>query len=225
MKMKIHYLEHALLMEDDVISVLEVENKRYFFRIVKELYDISMGEMGDNIKFFDLDFKELNYAGKIRVILNYFDFEFDSKKVTGDMFKYISSKVSEVEYDRLIRKYQQLVKEYSHVLNRLDLPITVKSDCNVETITKIMKLQIDSKNSLLEDLLLLIDLEKLLKSHEVLFFVNLKQYLSKEEVKELYKYSLYNQVKIVLIDSQCYGGTWDFEKKLIIDNNLDEFMI
>lgn len=34
-----------------------------------------------------------------------------------------------------------------------------------------------------------------------------------------------NKIRILLIDSQCYGCTIDYEKKLIIDENLDEFMI
>ena len=34
-----------------------------------------------------------------------------------------------------------------------------------------------------------------------------------------------NKINIILIDSQCYGGTLEYENKLIIDRNLDEFMI
>ena len=44
-------------------------------------------------------------------------------------------------------------------------------------------------------------------------------------MEELYKYSIYNGIPLLLIDSQCYGGTLNNEKKLIIDENLDEFMI
>ena len=87
------------------------------------------------------------------------------------------------------------------------------------------KIKINCKEELLDNLLLLIDLEKELNSNNILFFVNLKQYLIKEEIKEFYKYSIYNQIKIVMIDSQSYGVNLDNEKKLIIDDNLDEFML
>lgn len=36
---------------------------------------------------------------------------------------------------------------------------------------------------------------------------------------------MYNQVNIVLIDSQSYGVKLEYEKKLIIDQDLDEFML
>ena len=71
----------------------------------------------------------------------------------------------------------------------------------------------------------MIDIENILGTKDILIFVNLKQYLTKNELEELYKYTIYNEVSILLIDSQCYGGTLNNEKKLIIDENLDEFMI
>ena len=63
------------------------------------------------------------------------------------------------------------------------------------------------------------------KEKGILVFINLKQYLSKNELLELYKYSIYNQVQIILIDSQSYGVTLEYEKKLIIDDNLEEIVL
>lgn len=40
-----------------------------------------------------------------------------------------------------------------------------------------------------------------------------------------YKYAIYNNIKIVLIDSQSYGIKLEYENKLIIDENLDEFVL
>ena len=72
---------------------------------------------------------------------------------------------------------------------------------------------------------MLIDVEKLLKIHTLQIFVNLKQYLTKEELIEFYKYAIYNNVQILLVDSQTYGISLNNEKKLVIDENLDEFML
>ena len=47
----------------------------------------------------------------------------------------------------------------------------------------------------------------------------------KNELIELYKYAIYNNVNIFLVDSQSYGVTLKYEKKLIIDDNLDEFVL
>ena len=106
----------------------------------------------------------------------------------------------------------------------MDLPLTVV-DKDINNIVKLIKLSINYKNDLLDNLLLLIDLEKILKISNILIFVNLKQYLEQEELIELYKYAIYNQIKIILIDSQAYGTKLLYEKKLIIDKDLVEFML
>ncbi len=77
----------------------------------------------------------------------------------------------------------------------------------------------------MKNILTLIDLYKETKEIDIIFLINIKQYLSDIELQELYKYSLYNNVFIVLIDSQVYGEKRKFEKKLIIDDNLEEYVL
>ena len=53
---------------------------------------------------------------------------------------------------------------------------------------------------------------------------NLKLYLSEEELIELYKYSLYNEIKLFLIEKD-YTGKLKYEKILLIDENFDDISI
>ena len=114
---------------------------------------------------------------------------------------------------------------YNRLLNNFDLPVVISDSLDINSITKIARLEIDVKNDLVSNLLLLLDIEKNLCETKLLVFINLKQYLSEAELKELYKYSLYIGLKLLLVDSQTYGVTLSNEKKYIIDENLDEFMI
>ena len=88
-----------------------------------------------------------------------------------------------------------------------------------------LKYSINNKEELLDNLLLLIDLETILNSNKVLCFINLKQYLSKEELEELYKYATYNSVNFILIDSIKYNCIKEYEKLIIIDENLEDYML
>lgn len=72
---------------------------------------------------------------------------------------------------------------------------------------------------------MLIDIEKAFKLSNILVFINLKQYLSNKELEELYKYSIYNNVRILLVDSQGYNNISIYENKLSIDKDLVEFML
>lgn len=225
MKINVEYFDNEITFDNGKINVLEIENKNYFYRFIKDLYNIYNELEIEEIKFFDNNFKEINMLGKIQIFTNYFNFEFDSKKYTSSISKYINNNISASDRNNLTNKYNKLQECYQKIINTFDLPLIVNQEFDINTITKMLKVKINIKDSLLENLLLLIDLESELKINDLLVFINLKQYLTKEELSELYKYSLYNEVKIILIDSQCYGVTNEYEKKLIIDTNLEEIMI
>lgn len=225
MKLRVNYFDNEISFDNENINAIEIENRKYFYRFLSDLHKIVNEGFSDDITFFNDDNIELNMNSKIKVIVDYFNFNFDSKKYANDITKYVNEFVDEVDKKNLINLYNKIVKLYDKILNEVELPLSVENELNIETITKFMKVSIDEKNELLENLLLMIDLEKVLRTNNLLIFVNLKQYLSKEELIELYKYSIYNQVNITLADSQSYGGTLEYEKKLIIDENLDEFML
>ncbi len=225
MKIKINYFDNEINFNNEFINVIEIESKNYFYRFISDLNRIVNEGYSDDVIFINDDNSEKNMNGKLKVVVDYFDFNFDSKKYTNDILKYVNGSMNEDDKKDLYNLYNKIVKMYDKILNEVELPLSVESDISIENITKFMKVSINKNNGLLDNLLLLIDLERVLKLNNILFFVNLKQYLTKVELIELYKYAIYNQVSILLVDSQSYGTTLYYEKKLIIDNNLDEFMI
>ena len=225
MILKIDYFDNKLKLGNNFINVIEVENKKYFYRFVNDFYEIVKNGFANDLNFFSDEGEEMNMNGRLKLYIDYFDLGFDSKKNITDLSKYVLNSIDENDMTLLQNQYNKIVKIYKKVLNDIDLPLFMEEEVNIEAFSKILKLGINTKFDLLDNLFLLIDIEKAFKNNNVLIFVNLKQYLSREELKEFYKYAIYNQVQILLIDSQSYGGTLDYEKKLIIDVNLDEFMI
>ncbi len=142
-----------------------------------------------------------------------------------EVLKYLSVSIENADIILLQKEYLKIINKFKKIINNVDLPISLEEEINIESISKTLHLSIEEKDELLDNLLLLIDLENTLKFNNILVFVNLKQYLSKNELIEFYKYAIYNKIQILLIDSQAYGVTLEYEKKLIIDENLDEFVI
>lgn len=225
MKIKVNYLENIIQLNDEKVLSIEIENKNYFYRLISNLYSIINSEIVEEITVYDNEDKELNISNKIKLFINFFNFEFDSKKYTNDINKYIINEMDENDKINLLKSYNKLIETFIKILNKSDLPLQILEDITVDNIIKNLKLTINSKNSLLDNLMLLIELEKTLKTNNLLIFVNLKQYLTNQELIELYKYAIYNKIRILMIDSQSYGGTLDYENKFIIDSNLDEFML
>ena len=225
MKLEIKYLDNDIDIKENEVYALEVENKNYFYRIVRDLHNISNNNIVDDIYLSDDNNNEINYFNKFKIFIDFFDFNFDSKKITNDIIKYVNKNISIEVKDSILNQYNKIIKLYKKELNNIDIPLMIETETDSDNITKSLKISIEVKQNLIENLLLLIDIENILGTKDILIFVNLKQYLTKNELEELYKYSIYNEVSILLIDSQCYGGTLNNEKKLIIDENLDEFMI
>lgn len=225
MKLEIKYLDNDIDIKGNEVYALEVGNKNYFYRIVRDLHNISNNNIVDDIYLSDDNNNEINYFNKFKIFIDFFDFNFDSKKNTNDIIKYVNKNISIEVKDSILNQYNKIIKLYKKELNNIDIPLMIETETDSDNITKSLKISIEVKQNLIENLLLLIDIENILGTKNILIFVNLKQYLTKNELEELYKYSIYNEVSILLIDSQCYGGTLNNEKKLIIDENLDEFMI
>lgn len=225
MKINVSYLENEIEIIPDYVFAIEIENKKYFYRLTHELYNIYQGMISNEITLYDDNHQEITGTNKIKIFINFFDFQLDSKKYINDISKYIEDNISEENKMKLINEYKKITSLYKKALNEIDLPLCINPDFDIENLIKILKIKLEIKNEILDNLLLLIDLENALNRKNILFFINLKQYLTNDELLELYKYSIYCQIPIVLIDSQTYGTSLKYEKKLIIDSELDEFML
>jgi CRISPR-associated protein, csn2 family len=222
MKITISYLENNVEITNDFINVLEIENKKVFFRLINDLNQICNGNVIEEIKAFSDD-KEINITNKVNVISDFFNIDFS--KYMLSINKLINENLKDNSDKSLLLLYKKLIQKYNSIISTVDLPIAVNNDATIESLTKLFKLKVNYKNSIIENLFSIIELERSLKSSKFIVLVNLKQYLDGIELNELYKYSIYNNVNVILIDSQCYGCSNDFEKKLIVDNNLVEFVV
>ena len=223
MNLNINFLENNIIISNEYISVLEIENKKTFYRIVNLLNKFSLGETIEEMDFY-VENKEKNNI-KINLFLDYFNWNLDSKKTNNELQKNIIDKLDDEYILELTKIYKKLYNTLNKMLLEVELPLEITQDFDINIFIKNMKVTLQQKNELLDNLLLIIDIANILKLDDLLIFVNLKQYLSTTELIELYKYSIYNNIKILLIDSQTYGPTLEFEKKLIVDENLDEFVL
>lgn len=225
MKIVVDFIDNEIVVQNNSVVNIEIENKTYFYRLINELNLISKGILSDNIFFLDENNNEISLLNKIDLYIDYFNIELKSKKIINNLYKLLKNNIDDEDKTKINKCYSQIKKILSKSFINYNLSLTINDEFDIDNILKLLKVSIDLKTNLFDNLLLLIDINNSLKLNELLIFVNLKQYLTVDELNELYKYSLYNDVKILLIDSQCYGTTNMFEKKLIIDGNLDEFLI
>ena len=220
MKMLLNNYENDIIFDNTYINTLEILNKKAFYRFLKDINNLNDQ---DNILFFDNN-EQINMDNKIFIIYNFINFDFNTKKITASILNIINNNMDEKDKDKINNLYNKLKDIYTHLLDNIDLNLEIQDEFKIEDISKLMKPKINTKNNLLENILLLMDIESELNLDKLVVFVNLKSYLENEELIELYKYSLYKDIKILLVDNHNYL-TNNIEKKLQIDEDLIEFMI
>lgn len=216
MKIKFSFLENEIVLNKENVFSLEIESKDYFYRIVNILNNYSLDEIIEEI--FDKNYK-------IKLFIDYFNLDINNKKTLNNIIKLIEKSCDEIALDNLTKSYQKILRNFNNIINNIDINLSLNNEFSINNINKMLDIKIELKNNLLSNLITIIDVNKELKEYDLLIFINLKQYLSKEEIIELYKYAIYNNNLILLIDSQSYGTTVKYEKKLLIDENLEEFML
>lgn len=225
MKIRIDFIDSTIDFNISNIYSFEIHNKKYLYRISSLFYSISNGELLENIECFDDNNNEIKINNKIRMFSEYFDFEFDSKKYSSDITKYILSNMEQYDSEKILNSYLKLCKLINKELIKSQLPISISVDGGIENVIKMFKLKMNQKDNLLDNLLLIIDLEVVLNSNKLWCFINLKQYLTNEELFEFYKYATYNSIRMIMIESETYDYFKEYEKIIIIDQSLDESML
>lgn len=222
MKIKINFIDSIIDFDVSNIYSFELYNKKYLYRIGELFYKSSIGELGEEIKLFK-GIEEINLSNKVKFFANYFDFDY--KGYSTELLKNIIKNIEIYKYEEIMKQYYKLIKKINSELSNLELPIKINEYESISELLKSTKPFIDKKDSLLDNLLLLIDIEKELNLNNILVFINLKNYLSEIELAEFYKYVVYNNIKIVMLDLKKQSHIKNYEKVIIIDENLDENMI
>ncbi len=216
MNLKLSFIENSIELSDEYIRCVEIENKKYFYRIVDILNNYARGIILEDSMF--------NEEVKIKVYIDYFNLDFNNRKIINNVYKLINLSASEDNQESLRNTYKKLIKQYHNILENIDIPLVINQELNLDELSKNLNIEIKI-DDLVKNIFTIIDICKEIKDVDIIFFVNLKDYLNNEELNEIYKYAIYNKIVIAMIDSKSFGICQKYEKKFIIDNNLDEYML
>ena len=217
MRFRFNFIDNQIEVSDEYIRCIEVENNNYFWRIVNNLnnYCNQAENIGDLIVEGNFD---------IDLLIDYFNISNNSKKYITNILKNIENNIDDDNCEKIRKNYNKFVDIFSSTIYELDLPLNISNDFSINKLLKLMNISIKDTDDLLQNILTYIEISMLIQQKTIIF-INLKSYLSKVELTELYKYCIYNKVKVLLIDNSLHGTTLDYEKKLIIDCNLEEYTL
>ena len=225
MKINVNYIDNELILEDNKILNIEIYNKKFFYRFIKDLNLIENGNNIEEITSFNKQNEEITLTNKIEILSDFLDFDLYNKKYSSDFQKYIVKNSEEKNIDKIVKEYSKVYDSISNIVNLVDIPITIKNDFDFESIIKSFKFEVKFSDDLLNNLTDLLEIKISLSKEKIYVFINLKSYLNNEDLLEFYKYIFSKNINSIFIDTSKYEDLNDYVNKIIIDTDLDEFVI
>lgn len=226
MKLRINGFENEIIFNNDNISILQINDSKCFSHIIEAINDKINGIDNNEIFLLNDDEEEINMSKNAYLIFDLFNIDYNSKKILNKLYDIISDNIQksqELEFEELSLKLRNYIIQE---VNELPFEFVMDRELGIPEMLKSYDLKIDSDNysNILERVELLIDLISTLKISQILIIPNLKIFLSDDELVELYKYSLYNNVNLLVIERDNRNKLM-YEQLLLIDDTFDETVI
>lgn len=223
MKLKINGFDNEIIFNDENINILEIKDSKCFTHIIKILNEKINGIESNEIFLLDNNENELNMGKEMYMIFDLFNIDYNSKKIISKIYEIISENIKKNQDHEIENETIKLRNYIIQEINELPFEFVMKRELEISEILKLYNLKIDPINytSILERAELLIDIISTLQIAKILVLPNLKIYLSEDELVALYKYSLYNNVKLLLIE-RYNTKKLEYEKTMLIDETFDE---
>ena len=226
MKLKINGFDNEIVFNEENINVLLIEDVKCFSHIIEVLNDKINGIELNEIFLLDEKNEELRMDKRMYLLLDIFNIDYNSKKVLNAIYKLISDNIEKNQDYEIEERTLELRNYIIQEINELPFEFVMKNEIEITEILKLYNLKIDSENyiSVLERIELLIDIISIMKIADILIIPNLKLFLDDKDLVELYKYSLYNNIKLLLIERYS-SKRLKYEKNITIDENFNDFFI
>ena len=212
--------------EDGYVNVLEIINKNAFTTIISIFNKLCNDEKFETneITLHGNNNEILKFSKEAEIVIDIFNIELNSKKIITKLYNVIESNMENMdEINEYTTKLRTLL--YSNI-EELPFNFDINMEVNIQDLLKLygVKIDISMYIDFSEKLTFLIDVISTLKIGNILIIPNLKTYLTEEELIKIYKYSMYKDIKLLIIENSS-SNILKYEKKLQIDESFCDIMI
>ena len=205
-------------LKENVVSVIVVEDVAFRLPMVEELYSQLMGKEGNWL----LAENEKNYelGKKAEVILEPFSLELNNKKVKTKLYQDIKTIAQDLCFSQGLEVHSCICNYLESLLEKTPYPVKYEQEWNILELLKAYGVELEEEcDSIFEKLFNYIKLINQVCGISIFITVNLKQYLTDEQIGELYKLAMYSKIQLVLIEFNIFGGKLDCEEIYILDKD------
>lgn len=218
--MKLIHTEYNLELEikENQIVVLFIENTMAYCQLMQDLWNQVQGQEGHFI--LSENENRLKISKVMDCIFNPFSLNCNDRRVLNKLYQEIKEQADSF-YQEESAKLNVTINNYlEHLL--MQMPFALKYDVNFDVIglSKLYHVEIDcGGGSLLERIMDYLRVMAKICSVTSYVFVGLKQYLSEEDLDQLYKFVFYEKIHLLIIETSQMP-LLTVEKGWILDKDL-----
>lgn len=222
MKISHPFFENPFLLEENKVNVLVVENQVFFAKLINELLQQVNGNEGSFV--LSCNYKQLDIHKRIDIVIDPFTLDFNKKKIITRLYSQLKSNAIGSEYYMdskiLLGEIVQFIEKISQTT---EYPLVYSDNIDIASIFKLAEIKIEtSYENLTEKLLDYCSLVQEFCSDSCIVFINLKCYLSDDELGQFYKSISYKKINIMLLENTVREKRFVQEKIRIIDKDFCE---
>lgn len=223
--MKLVYPDYRfqIYFEESIVNVLVIENEKEFTHLIREIVQQINGYDGRFV--LSEEDKILKVTNTIQCIIDPFNLEINSKKVLDRIYEKSKQDIMDTDLYLSQENMNLIINEFmNRVLEQSDYSLVYQDRFDVKNIFKLVDLKIMKETcNLLEEIIDYLKVNSKLLNYDVFIFVNLKSYLSHEELTLFYKTIAYEKYKILLVENGLKeSNRIECEKCFIIDKDCCE---
>lgn len=202
------------------VSILVIENEIFFCNTVQDIYAQINGSDG---KYVLSDNNEtISWSKNAELITQYVPFEINKKNLLTKLYSKLKTEALKENYAEtceLSGKISEYILKISHAV---DAEIVFDENPDISGLFKLANVQFEEMGeSIAEKMISYMLNVKELEGDKLFIAVDLKSYLDKEKLTEMYKTVFLHKLHLLLIESTD-KETLKGEKKYIIDKDLCE---
>lgn len=205
-------------LKENRISIFVIENVSKRLSIIRTLYEQILGGIGpwllaEREKAYDLN-------KKCDIVLEPFSLEMNSKKVKTKLYQEIKGIADEECYESGLELHSNICNYLEKVLEKVPYPMEYIESWDVDNILKMYNVRLlEECDDLYEKLLNYIKLMNQICGIQLFFFVEIKQFLTEQQLFELYKTVSYSKIQLILIEFNITGDRNAEEDVYILDKD------
>ncbi len=218
--MRMVYPKYGITVDslENMITVFSVENPIAFREMAGDFWRQLQGQEGGWI--LSEGGEQVSIAKKVMGVINPFLLECNDKKVLNKLYADLSETARESFFEETAQLNGNIVSYIENLTQNVQYQLDMGLELDVTALLKAYNVRIQTEHETLTESIIeyLRVLQQICNIHFFLF-VNLKQYVTEQEIQEIYEYSFYNKIELFLLEGN-YKTPLPNEKNWIFDRDL-----